>query len=45
MSDDYAKDYIEDMAKNPGGKRPGEVAEELKKQLLIKEYIDKATEA
>lgn len=44
MSDDYTKDYIEDMAKDLGGKQPGEVAEELKKQLLIKEYIDKATE-
>jgi hypothetical protein len=32
------------MAKDLGGKQPGEVAEELKKQLLIKEYIDKATE-
>lgn len=44
MSDDYTKDYIEDMAKDLGSKQPGEVAEELKKQLLIKEYIDKATE-
>jgi hypothetical protein len=44
MSDDFTKDYIEDMAKDLGGKQPGEVAEELKKQLLIKEYIDKATE-
>ena len=44
MSDDYTKDYIEDMAKSLGGKQPGEVAEELKKQLLIKEYIDEATE-
>lgn len=44
MSDDYTKDLIEDMAKDLGGKQPGEVAEELKKQLLIKEYIDRATE-
>jgi hypothetical protein len=44
MSDDYTKEYIEDVAKGLGGKQPGEIAEELKKQLFIKEYIDEATE-
>lgn len=44
MSDDYTKDYIEDVAKSLGGKQPGDVAEELKKQLSIREYIDAATE-
>jgi len=44
MTDDYNKDYIDDIAKSLGGKQPGDMAEELKKQLLIKEYVDAATE-
>lgn len=44
MSDDYTKDYIDDVAKDLGGKEPGEIAKELKKQMLMKEYIDQATE-
>ncbi len=44
MSDDYTKDYIEDMARDLGGKQPGEVVKDLKKHMMIKEYIDRATE-
>lgn len=44
MSDDYTTDYVEDIAKELGKKQPGEVAGELRKQLLIKEYIDAATD-
>lgn len=44
MSDDYTKDYVEDIARDLGKKQPGEVAGELRKQLMIKEYIDAATE-
>ncbi len=44
MSDDYTKDYIEDMAKDLGGKQPGDIVKNLQKHMMIKEYIDRATD-
>ncbi len=52
MPDDNNKDYVEEMvediakeiSKDPDGKHLVEAAGQLKKQLLIKEYVDEATE-